>query len=411
MENSNSEEIQDTTISNMETMETMDTTENMIHSIQENKQESDHENEHDHETDIVTSTDANTDVNTDANTDVNTDANTDANTDMNTGITSIDSIQINEHTENENENKPKSKPKSKSKPKPKSKQSNLQAKPKFENTCSHCLKLFKNIKLYDKHINEQLCYKDNEITYCKICLITYTNRQDYKNHLFSLDHINNIGFNSIEKIIKPSSSIINTLDPYLNKNDIHTLTSNNLGDNFTFVYEKGNTQTIILKPKTNITTITTSDPSTKTITNTTITINNNNDGESSGENSSGGSGGSGGSGSGSGGSGGSGSGSIIITEPTIRQTKIINFLEKQVNKNSIIDSGNCFYKMLDNKLQLEDYKGLQNIIKNLNINEDYKLNYLNTVDIFISFLVKETTIGNNTYKDKDISQLVINLTT
>ena len=67
--------------------------------------------------------------------------------------------------------------------------------------------------------------------------------------------------------------------------------------------------------------------------------------------------------------------------------------------------------MLDNKLQLEDYKGLQNIIKNLNIIDNYKLNYLNTVDIFIAFLVKETTMGNITYKDKDISQLVINLTT
>ena len=66
--------------------------------------------------------------------------------------------------------------------------------------------------------------------------------------------------------------------------------------------------------------------------------------------------------------------------------------------------------MLDNKLQLEDYKGLQKIIINLPINEEFKQNYLKTIDIFISFLVKEKTMGNTFYKDKDISQLVINLT-
>ena len=97
--------------------------------------------------------------------------------------------------------------------------------------------------------------------------------------------------------------------------------------------------------------------------------------------------------------------------PTVRQIKIINFLEKQIIQSSIVDSGHNFYKMLDNKLQLEDYKGLQTIIKHLNINEDYKLNYLKTVDIFINSLVKEKTMGKTMFKDKDISQLVINLTT
>ena len=66
--------------------------------------------------------------------------------------------------------------------------------------------------------------------------------------------------------------------------------------------------------------------------------------------------------------------------------------------------------MLDNKLQLEDYKGLQKIIKHLKINEEYKLNYLKTIDIFINYLIKEKTCGINSYKDKDISQLVINIT-
>lgn len=256
-------------------------------------------------------------------------------------------------------------------------------KPKFEGICTHCSKLFKHIKLYEKHINEQVCYKDCEITYCKICLLTHKNHQDYKNHLFSVEHINNIGFNSIEKFIKPTSSVINILDPYLNKNDINTLSSNNLGDNFTFVYEKGNTQTITLqqsKKNNDSNTINVSNPENNTNNtnintniNTPITL------------------------------------QIPILEPTVRQIKIITILEKQIEKKTINESGDMFYKLLD-KLQIEDYKGLQKIITSLNINEDYKLNYLNTIDTFISFLVKEKTNGNTFYKDKDISQMVINLT-
>jgi hypothetical protein len=261
--------------------------------------------------------------------------------------------------------------------------------PKFEGTCTHCSKLFKHIKLYEKHINEQLCYKDCEITYCKICLLTCKNHQEYKNHLFSIEHINNIGFNSIEKFIKPTSSVINILDPYLNKNDINTLSSNNLGDNFTFVYEKGDTQTITLqKPKKNNESNTTNLSNTiNTIINTIINTDTNMTTQNNIQ--------------------------IFIPEPipepTVRQTKIINILEKQIEKNTINESGSVFYKLLD-KLQLEDYKGLQKIIKTLNINQDYKLNFLNTIDIFISVLVKEKTNGNTFYKEKDISQIVINLT-
>ena len=66
--------------------------------------------------------------------------------------------------------------------------------------------------------------------------------------------------------------------------------------------------------------------------------------------------------------------------------------------------------MLDNKLQIDDYKNLQKIITHLNINNDYKKTYLDTINLFISFLVKEKTNRKTIYKDKDISQLVINLT-
>jgi len=276
---------------------------------------------------------------------------------------------------------------------------------KFTGSCEHCLKVFKNIKIYEKHINEQLCYKDNEITYCNICLITYKSHNEYKNHLFSVEHINKIGFDTIEKIDKSNTTTntnntttVNTLDPYLTTNDVKKLSTNNLGDSFTFVYEKGNTQTITLKPHKTIP-ITNTNTNTNTMANTMAnTMSNTIDNtmstttvKSSDCNN-------------------TSVGNTQIPIPSIRQTKLINFLEKQMIQSSIDDSGHNFYKMLDNKLQLEDYKSLQKIVKFLNINEDYKLNYLKTIDIFINYLVKEKTLGHNFYKDKDISQLVINLT-
>ena len=73
------------------------------------------------------------------------------------------------------------------------------------------------------------------------------------------------------------------------------------------------------------------------------------------------------------------------------------------------ESGKLFYKMLDTKFQIEDYKGLQTIINNLNIPNNYIETYLKVVEIFITMLVKEKTKGNTLYKEKDISELVCNL--
>jgi len=260
---------------------------------------------------------------------------------------------------------------------------------KFEAICSHCSKVFKNNKLYEKHTNEQVCYKENEITYCKLCQINCNNHNDYKKHLFTLEHINNIGCNTIEKIQNNTISTVHTLDPYLNNNDIAKIATKNLGNSFTFVYEKGNTQTITLKQEQN-----TNNKIQKNIINNNINENHFNTQNSFNT-----------------------INNIISpdkietqsTEPTLRQTKIINFLISQTNK-TIDESGKLFYKMLDDKLRIEDYKGLQRIIKHLDINEEYKNNYLNTVDIFIKVLVKETTMGKTVYKDKHISELVINLT-
>jgi len=299
----------------------------------------------------------------------------------------------NESTNNEEENineKTKKKKNNKKESKPKK-----EIKPKFSYNCLKCNKLFKNESLYNKHTLEQVCYKNTELTYCKICNITLTTHNEYKTHLFSLDHINQIGCNTLEKINKPNDKTIHSLDPYLNKNEVKNISSNNLGSSFTFVYETGSTQTVSLinnethNETHNVNTTINTNELTNNNDNNNVT-NNTNEHTNNNDNS---------------------INTIIIPEPTLRQTKIINFLEKQILDNKPIqDSGNLFYKMLDNKLQIDDYKNLQKIITHLNINNDYKKTYLDTINLFISFLVKEKTNRKTIYKDKDISQLVINLT-
>jgi hypothetical protein len=275
-------------------------------------------------------------------------------------------------------------------------------KTEFNSECNHCSKIFKSKLIYDKHISQQLCYSQDEITYCKICCITLSNHNQYKKHLFTIEHLNSIGYNKIERLQTKEVSQVHLADPYLTSNDINKIAHTNLGDSFTFVFNKGNTKTVSL-------------------------VNNNNNNQDvqniqiqQKEN------------------------TIqsqqlqqiqqsqqiqqlqqlqqsqqiqqlqqsqhIINEPTPRQQKIILILNKQVAENTISDCGKTFYKMLDNKLQIDDYKGLQNIITNLQIPDNYKETYLKVVEIFISMLVKETTKGEKLYKDKDISQLVINLT-
>ena len=262
-------------------------------------------------------------------------------------------------------------------------------KPKFSSTCFKCNKLFKTEISYTKHTLEQQCYKSNEITYCKLCNLTLITHNDYKKHLYSLNHINNIGCNTIEKINTAPTQTIHHLDPFLNKNDAESISSKNLGNSFTFVFDTGQTQTVTLKKHNleNNTNNTTNINNTTTKENTN-TIKKNSNTKCFNENQ-----------------------TLQPTEPNERQTKIINFLKKQIIDNKSIElSSSNFYKMLDNKLQLEDYKGLQKMITHLDINEEYKQNYISIINNFISLLVKEKTNGKTIYKDKDISQLVINLT-
>ena len=270
---------------------------------------------------------------------------------------------------------------------------NLQSSPKtktksrkqFKEDCNHCSKTFKSKLTYDKHISQQLCYTQDEISYCKICSITLTSHNEYKKHLFTMEHLNNIGYSKIERLQTKEVSQVHLADPYLNSNDVNKIATTNLGDSFTFVFNVGNTKTISL-----INNI----EKQNTVNNLVETTSLSNIESSKEElNTS------------------SNTSSNTSLEPTARQQKLISILEKQINDNiTPNDSGKIFYKMLDNKLQIEDYKGLQKIISNLNFPDNYKDTYLKVTELFISMLVKEKTKGEKLYKDKDISQLVINLT-
>ena len=275
----------------------------------------------------------------------------------------------------------------------------------FKEECLHCSKIFKSKLTYEKHISQQLCYNHDEISYCKVCCITLPNHSQYKKHLFTIDHLNNIGYSKIERLQTKEVSQVHLADPYLNLNDVNKIANTNLGDSFTFVFNIGNTKTISL-----VNNIQTNEPihqsqesqilndSTKENTLNTLSnileINTNSNTNSNinphtNQNIN----------------------PNILVEPTARQQKLILVLEKHIHDKIIPgDSGKLFYKMLDTKLQIEDYKSLNTIISNLNIPNNYKETYLKVVEIFISMLVKEKTKGDKLYREKDISEIVINLT-
>jgi len=278
-------------------------------------------------------------------------------------------------------------------------ESGKEKRKQFKEECNHCLKIFKSKITYDKHVTQQLCYTQEEITYCKICCINLSDRNQYKKHLFTMEHLNNIGYNKIDRLQTKEISQVHLADPYLNSNDINKIATTNLGDSFTFVFNVGNTKTVSLvnniqdKQKNQVSNIQ------NTLNNSTLpileitnnNINNDNDNDNTIQSNT--------------------SIQQIPIEPTIRQQKIISVLEKHINdKITPGDSGKMFYKFLDNKLQIEDYKSLNTIIGNLHIPNNYKETYLKVVEIFISMLVKEKSKGEKLYKDKDISEIVINLT-
>lgn len=251
-------------------------------------------------------------------------------------------------------------------PNPDIKIKTIKKKITFEATCNHCSKIFKIKKNYDIHIKEQKCYKPNEITYCKICDITYDTHINYTKHLITMEHINNIGFDKQERLKTKEINKALLIDPYLTNNDINKITKSNLGNGFTFILESGETKNITLEHK--------------PIPEQEHKINNE---------------------------------IKPITPPEViatdRQQKILEIILK-LSKNTNIEACNeKFYKILDEKMHIEDYKGFQMLIKKLNISEEHQKSYLQLIHNYLNHLISLHTKGTINYKDKDISQIVVNL--
>jgi len=94
-------------------------------------------------------------------------------------------------------------------------------------------------------------------------------------------------------------------------------------------------------------------------------------------------------------------------EGVIRRKKIMILLAKIQDEDKSISK---FLKIL-NKLNLEDYKGLNTeIIKDKNIKVLPKQKYLQAIKDFIGLLIKKKNEGFNAHNGNDIQQIVTNLT-
>lgn len=273
--------------------------------------------------------------------------------------------------------------------------------------CNLCNKIFKTLNSYNKHIKQQLCVKNSEKTYCKLCNETFKTRSDYEQHLLSSSHISKINNIYLTNIIdlnqlnenKPTNKFKakNKMDPYLNKQDINNLESNKIIINF----KNGNKKEEIIKNNNksslvinqNVEIDETKNERLSPISFTSSTDSNNdiaNDSEKE----------------------------ISSPEPEIseedriqngilRRKKIMIFL-KENEKSTTSDKK--FLKLL-NKLNLEDYQGLNNeIIKDKTIDVLAKQKYIQAIKTFINLLIKKKNTGTNKHNGIDIQEIVTKLT-
>jgi hypothetical protein len=240
-------------------------------------------------------------------------------------------------------------------------------KKNFEEKCKECSRVFNNQPRYEKHIKEQKCRTKENITYCKLCDITLLDRNLYNKHLYSMEHIRAIGIDNLDNIETNKISPINYLDPYLNKDDVNKISTKNLGDSFTLVFKSGNIKTInLVKEETK---------EERTEEERPTIVNENKNPEES------------------------------FYQPTDRQLKILNFISSINN----IENAHTKFDAILRKCNIEDYKHLQSYINKLNINNTLKESYNNVINIFINEMISRSNKGEKHYNNKEISNIVVNL--
>lgn len=232
---------------------------------------------------------------------------------------------------------------------------------KLELKCKYCNKLFKSSKLYEVHILKQPCLKTQYKSNCLICMENFDTRIEYENHIVTRNHYNTVS-NITDKEFKWKSS-----QPILNYD-------NNVG--FTINYD--NLTTDIFEVKKNLSQSLNDVPAVITNEQPMLPIDV----------------------------------PPVITndQPLLpiddRKKHIINYLSKiKLSSNPAL----TFYKLLT-KLKLADYNGLYiYIIRDTTLADVDKKIFITIIIKFIRDLELLMKNGQNTFENKDISQIIANI--
>ena len=235
--------------------------------------------------------------------------------------------------------------------------------------CYNCNKIFKSLISYNNHVRTQSCFNTKDKSYCNTCDKLFKNRDELDDHLLSLEHYNCVNNLSMKPLIKTNQKY--SLDPILNKEDVHKMNTIDIGSNITFIYNDDNVVKQEIKIK-NYNSNSSIDSNIINISNdNTNNIENNKDNDIE------------------------------------RKKKIIDFLINNSNSN---ESSKNFLKLL-NKLSIEDYSGLNNaIITNNDIPVLAKQQYVKTIQTFISLLIKKKNKGEKNYNNYNIEDIVTAIT-
>jgi len=266
----------------------------------------------------------------------------------------------------------------------------------FDAECNKCHKHFKTKGAYEKHIEQQLCYNRDELSYCKTCNITLESHAGYVKHLMTLAHLEAIGVGKLERLKEEQPGVIHTADPYLSKNEAELLGTRNLGEKYTLVFENNEIQEVKLirkqqPPSSHPPSQQLSPPLSPPLLyppspqlanmQPPVSANVYMRTESAAPD--------------------------RIIQATGNQIEIIQYLEKQKNP---VEANNSFIKVLTTKLALEDYYGLTTLIReNGNISLEVKKTILGLINKFVEGLTKKRVSGQISYNGKDIGKVVIAL--
>lgn len=268
------------------------------------------------------------------------------------------------------------------------------AKKTVELECSKCGKIIKSQKTYDNHVKMQVCYKPDEITYCKVCDITTENHKEYNRHIISQEHLNAIGCDKLELLNKNEPAKILVADPYLTEHEARNIGTTNLGNHYTLRFSNNQTQTINLvhnksgNPDSNPDSNPGSNPGSNPVIHNRVSnqvrkltpissqlVSDSNTHVSTSGN-----------------------------EYHIKMVKYIDSHAKTIDEKRI-----TLMKILNSNVAMENFKGFQTFLKATIQDPMLISGYINTINEFINVLIKERANGNKEYKGKDISKFVLYL--